>query len=324
MKYTQLKNDITEGARSVYLLDGNDAYFRMNAEAQLKSAFLQMPELNFTSFDCTQYRGAAYTDITSAMQSFPFMAEKRIIKLIDFYPSEADYEKYFKTAFENCPSSTLVIIVNSTAQKGADLKRKKCITYVDCNHADEETVTKWAYITLKRAGVVASADACQAIAAYCLCDMARVSKEVQKIIELNKEGEITRADVDELVYKDADYRIYEMTNAVSRKNYSRFTEICYDLLSKGADENVIISSLLSYFKNLLIILSSSQTNASLAQSLKMKEYGVKMSGEQARAIGKDKLIYYVNSLYCLSSRIKSGQLTAGGALSCALSDIFFA
>lgn len=324
MKYTELKNDITEGARSVYLLEGNDAYFRINAEAQLKAAFLELPELNFSSYDCTQYKGAAYTEITSAMQSFPFMAEKRIIKLSDFYPTEADYEKYFKPAFEGCPPGTLVIIVNASPIKSVDLKRKKFVTYVDCNHADEETVTKWAYVTLKRAGVIASVEACQAIAAFCRCDMARVSREVEKLILLNKEGEITLADVSDLVYKDADYRIYEMTNAVSRRNYSLFVEICYDLLSKGMEESAVISSLLSYFRNLLIILSSDCSDAELAQLLKMKEYGVKKSGEQARAIGKEKLIYCVNGLYSLSSRFKSGQLTQSGALSAALTGIFFA
>ena len=47
MKYTQLKNDIAQGARSIYLLEGDDAYFRMKGEEMLKSAFVQMPELNF-------------------------------------------------------------------------------------------------------------------------------------------------------------------------------------------------------------------------------------------------------------------------------------
>lgn len=322
MEYTQLKNDIAEGARRVYLIEGDDAYFRINAERQLKAAFLQNPELNYTSFDCTQYKGAAYTEITSAMQSFPFMAEKRFIKLADFYPTEGDYEKYFKSAFEHCPDSTVVLIVNAPSQKGVDFKRKKFVTYVNCNHADEETVTKWAYITFKRAGVAASVDACQAIAAYCLSDMSRVSAEVEKLLQLGAPS-IDRALVDDLVYQDADYRIYEMTNAVSRRDYAKFTAICYDLLSKGMDANAVIASLLTYFKNLLIILSSAQSDASLAPALKMKEYGVKKSGEQARSIGKDKLETYVTGLYGLSASFKSGRLTADGALECALATLFF-
>ena len=51
MKYTELKSSIKEGAKPVYLLEGDDAYFRMKGEEQIKEAFLDMPELNFTAFD---------------------------------------------------------------------------------------------------------------------------------------------------------------------------------------------------------------------------------------------------------------------------------
>ena len=51
MKYTELKNDIQEGAKSIYLLEGDDAYFRMKGEEMIKCAFLQMPELNYSTFD---------------------------------------------------------------------------------------------------------------------------------------------------------------------------------------------------------------------------------------------------------------------------------
>jgi DNA polymerase III delta subunit len=324
MKFTELKNDIAEGAKGIYLLEGDDAYFKTKAEEQIKTAFLQFPELNFTTFDANNYKGANLSEISAAAQSFPFMSEKRIIKITDLNPTDGDYEKYIQPMFENLPSSTILIIVNNPSKKGVDLKRKKCVTYVDCNKADEETVTKWAYLTLKRAGVPSSVEACQAIAAYCLCDMGRVSVEVEKLIALKSEQGITKALVDELIYKDADYRIYEMTNAVARKNNAAFCEILYDLLSKGNDENLILSALLSYFKNLLIIATSNSSDKELADMLKMKEYGVKKSGEQAQAIGRERLKNLVSGLYSLIADIKSGNLTPTGALDCAIAKVLFA
>jgi DNA polymerase III delta subunit len=152
--------------------------------------------------------------------------------------------------------------------------------------------------------------------------MARVSKEVEKIIQLKK-PKITLADVDELVYKDADYRIYEMTNAIPRKNYSLFTEICTDLLTKGYDENALLASILSYFKNALTVLSSDKTDAELAGMLKSKDWAIKKTREQAGAIGKDKLVKQVNYIYNLQSNIKNGNRSAQAALSCAIENIFF-
>ncbi len=323
MKFTQLKDDIKEGAKPVYLIEGDDAYFRSKAEEQIKSAFLEMPELNFTTFDGAQYKGASLTDITSALSAFPFMAEKRIVKITDFYPTEGDYEKYIKPVFENFPETTIAIIVNTQGKKGVDLKRKKCVTYIDCNKADRETVAKWAYLTMKRAGVSSSVEACEAVADYCLCDMARVSKEVEKLIEYGREGGVNKAVVDELVYKDADYRVYQMTGAIARRDFGGFSEICYDLLNKGFDENMVIGSLLNYFKNLLTVLSSDMSDRELASSLKMTDYVLGKTKQQARAVGEQKLISYINALYSLSSLFKSGQITQSGAFESAIARVFF-
>lgn len=325
MKFIELKNDLSQGARSVYLLEGNDAYFRSSAEEQIKSAFLQTPELNFTSYDGANYKGGALTEIISAVSVFPFMAEKRIIKLTEFYPSESDYEKYLNPLFENFPETTVLIIVNSQKKGGVDLKRKKAVTYVDCNKTDRDTVAKWVYIKLKRAGISSSAEACEAVADYCLCDMARVSRETEKLIEYGGEGgSVTKADIDALVYKDADYRVYQMTEAISRKNYSSFCSVLYDLLSKGFDENAIIASLTNYFKNLLTVLTSDISDTELASALKQSDYIFGKNRAQARAFGKDKLIYYINALYGLSSSFKSGKITVDGALESALACVFFA
>lgn len=323
MKYTELKNDIANGARSIYLLEGDDAYFRMKGEDMIKSAFVQMPELNFSSFDGETLKGAALTSLTSAIESFPFMSEKRVIKVTSLHPSETEYEHYLKKTFENFPSTSILIIVNAEGKKGVDLKRKACVTYIDCNRADEETVAKWAYLTFKRAGISASVDVCTAIARYCLCNMSRVALEVEKLTDYKKEGILTREDVDELVFKDADYRIYEMTNAVSRKDFGKFMEIQSELCQKNGDETSVLSGLYSYFKNLLTIVSSGESDAELAKLLKMKEYGVKKSREQARSIGVQTLKNYVFAVYSALSEIKSGQCTPQSALQKVNGKIFF-
>ncbi len=322
MKYTELKEDIARGDRRIYLLEGADAYFRVHGEEQIKNAFLAMPELNFASFDGAALKGRAARSLTSAMAAYPFMAQKRIIRVEQFYPSDADYEKYLKDAFENCPESTILIIVNDGSGKGAALRRKKCITFVDCSHADEETVTRWAYATLKRAGIAAETAACRNIAMYCLCDMARVAGEVQKLIDYGK-SPVTCADVDEIVYKDTDYRIYELTDAIAAKNYSRFCEIYSELAQKSSDRSAILWSLHRYFKNLLIILCSAESNATLSAQLGMPEFAVRRSAERARAFGEKKLLGYISALYDYSARMRSGRLTQDGAFFSSVAAVMF-
>ncbi len=323
MKFTQLKEDLKAGARPIYLIEGDDAYFRIKAEEQIKAAFLQNAELNFSTFDGAQYKGQALTEITSALSAFPFMSDKRIVKISEFYPAESDFERYLKPLFENFPETTVLLIVNSQTKKGVDLKRRKSVTFVDCNKSDRETVAKWAYITMKRAGVSSSVEACEAIADYCLCDMSRVSKEVEKLIACGKEGMITKTDVDGLVYKDADYRVYQMTGAVARRDYSAFAEIYSDLLGKGYDCNALIASLINYFKTLLTVSAYTKGDRQLLAELKTTEYVLGKNRQQARAVGEERLVKFINSLYLLASDLKSGKITADGALFAAVAHIFF-
>lgn len=323
MKYIELKNSIAQGAQSVYLLEGDDAYFRMKGEEQIKYAFLQMPELNYSTFDGENLKGNALSELVAAVKNYPFMAEKRIVKVTEFYPTESDYENKLKGLFEDFPPTAILIIVNSGGKKGVDLKRKHAVTFVDCNKSDAETVAKWVYITVRRAGASISAAACEKIAEYCVGDMARVSVEVQKLLDYKNDGEITMQEVEELVYKDADYRIYELTGAAARGDYTKYCVIADELKTKTGDENYILNGLFNYFKNLLTSLTFKGGIAELAALLKIKEFAAKKNVEAARSLGEKKLRFLTERLYGCISDIKCGRVTPQNALSVAENCIFF-
>lgn len=323
MKFTELKDSLKEGAQSIYLLEGEDAYFRGSGEQMIKAAYLTMPELNYAAFDGDNIKGAAYTELVAAVKNYPFMAEKRIVKVSELYPSESDFTKYLQPLFEDFPPPTILIIVNSGGKKGVDLKRKKNVTYVNCGKAEPESVHKWIYITLKRAGIAAPVSVCEKIADYCLNDMSRVAMETQKIIAYKGGGALTDEEVDELVFKDAEYRIYELTNTVPRRNFSRFCEIADEILKKGGDELMLLNGFLNNFKTLLSVTAARGSDGAVAAELGMKEYSVKKSREQGKAIGEDRLRELVSSVYGAVSDIKSGKITAKSAYLKVRAEIFF-
>lgn len=323
MKFTELKESILKGAEKIYLLEGEDAYFRLKGEEMIMDAFSEMPELNYSAFEGENLKGSALGELVAAVKNYPFMAEKRIVKVTDFYPTESDFDRYLKPLFEDFPTSTILLIVNHGGKKGVDLKRKKSVTFVDCGKAEPESVVRWAYIRFKRAGIVCSTAACENLAAYCVYNMSRVSVEVQKLIDYKGSGELTMAEIDNLVYKDADYRIYEMTNAVSRRDFTKYCIISADLKSKGFDEISILNGLFSYFRTLLSASSSPLSDSQYARENGLKEYAVKKNREQAYMIGEDSLQSYVNLIYKSISEVKSGLITPVSALQICENTIFF-
>lgn len=323
MKFTELKESISKGAQNIYLLEGEDAYFRLKGEEMIKSAFLQMPELNYSTFEGENLKGANLSALVAAVKNYPFMAEKRIVKVTDFYPTEAEYENYLKPLFEDFPDTAILIIVNHGGKKGAELKRKKSVTFVDCGKADLETVARWVYITLKRANIICPVAVCENLAAYCLCNMSRVAVEVQKLIDYKGSGELTIKEIDELVYKDADYRIYEMTGAIARKDFTKYCTVCADLKVKGFDEISILNGLFSYFRTLHSAGVSTLSDSRYAEENGQKEYAVKKNREQAAAIGAGNLEKYINLVYKNISDVKSGLITPVAALQICENAIFF-
>lgn len=325
MKFTELKDSLKEGAKPVYLLQGEDAYFRLKGEELLKNDFLRFPELNYSAFDGEELKGPALKSLVSALKSYPYMAEKRIVKVTEFYPSESDFETYLKPLFEDFPSTAILIIANSapTAKKSVNFKRKKIVAFVDCDKAEPETVTRWVYVTFKRAGFSCSVNVAEKLAEYCLYDMARVDLEVRKIMDFKGAGNVTMEDIEELVYKDADYKLYEMTNAVSYKDFTKYCTISKELKSKNFDELSILNNLCSYFRNLISAYSSTLSDAQFAIKTNSKEYAVKKNREQAARIGIDNLKIYESYIYSSISDIKNGLISPASALQNCENTIFF-
>lgn len=316
MKFVLFKNSLKEGAAPIYLFDGEEEYFKERGEEMLKERFLGEPSLNYSAFHGEALKGAALSSLVAAAQSFPFMSEKRIVRVTDFYPTEKEYETYLKGYFENPSADTVLLIVNSSRPKGKfDLKKMPNVTYVDCGKADEETVLRWIYTQFRRAGVRADTDCCERVTHYCLGDMSRIAGETEKLIAYaGQGGAVSPEDVDAVVYKDAEYKTYEMTGAFGAGNYAKFLSVQRELMEKGADEGAVLNALCAYLRSLLEILLLKKSDAETARALGMNEYAVKMSRRQANAVGAARVRACWEYVYAAISGVRSGELTAPAAL----------
>ncbi len=328
MKYTALKKHLQdEGVQPIYLFDGDELYFKDKGVAILKEKCVSQPELNYTAFEGGALKGDKLKSLVDAVYALPFLSEKRMVLVSEFYPTEKEFTAYLKPLFENPVESTVLVIVNGGQKPKAgacDFKKKKGVTVVDCARADEESIAKWIYLTFKQAGIYADGNVCNTILRYCVCDMARVSKEVEKLIEyVGKDDKIDLNTVEELVYKDSEYKLYELTQAAARKDYTRFVHIMDGMVGKGFDENAFLNALCSHFRTMFEVASFKGTNAQAAEALDMKEYAVKKSREQASRFTLDALGGYYADLYGALASARAGEITFSAALQTAIAKIFF-
>ena len=329
MKYVDFKKFTDEnGAQPIYLFEGEEVYFREKGEALLKTRFLQEPTLDYAAFDGNVLKGEKIKALADALSCFPFVSERRIVRVTEFYPTEKDFETYLQPLFENPPRDGLLIISNGGKGKTgtAPLAKKSNVTFVDCARSDEETIKKWIYLTCKRAGLYADGVTCSKLAAYCAFDMARIAKETEKLLgycEASGIERLTDAIVEDLVYPDAEYKIYELANALARKNYSTYMRVIKDLSTRGYNETSLLSSLASYFKGLYETSLCKGGDKEVATALGIKEYAARKNREQAAKFGKERLLGLYNAVYGAISDIKCGIVTPPSALKAVTAKLFF-
>lgn len=325
MKFTDLAKSLEEGLAPVYLIEGEEAYFRTHAVKAICAACkISQPLLNDVREEGENLKGEKLAAFRDSLYSMPFFDEKRLVRVYDFYPTEREWETFLKGYVQAPCPSTVLCIVNAQKKPGCDMKKKSGVTFVDCARAGEETLQKWLFSLQRRAGLVPEADAVGLMVRYCALNAARLKTETEKLkCLLGEGGRVTRQVVEEHIERDVEYKIYELTQAASRKNFNAFSQILNDLLRKGYDENAVLSALASHFKTLAEIEGMRGSDASVAKTLGMNAYAVQKDRELLSLFPKGRAQRLYLEIYTLLCNMRSGLCTKSGALTAARAKIFF-
>ena len=311
MQFTELKKSLETGeVFPVYILEGEDAYFRALSLETLKSALIKEPTLNVATFD-----GAGFDmgEALASLTSMPFFSDYRMTVIKEFYPKADAIRGGLKEFLETPVKGSLLVIVNEKPHDA--LKKFNSVCVVSCGTAEISVIARWIKATAGAASVKAEDSVCRIIAEYCLSDMTRVKNETEKLIAyVGENGEITKQAVDLLVYRDAEYKIYEMTDFIAKKKFDSAISVIEDMLAKGDTEAKIIAAIYNYFRRLLFVAISDKSNAQTAALLGIKEFAVKKAKEQAAAFKVRALKNAVDRLSDADYAVKSGKMNADDLL----------
>lgn len=305
MKFIEFKNALEKGEKfSACLIEGEDAFFRERALILLKNKFVTEPTINAATFDGGSF---VFSDFVSSLNAYPFMSEKRLTVIREYYPKAENLKKGdLKDFLDNPPAESLLVVVNEKPCES--LKKFKTVTVVDCSKADSSLIIRWIKGRCGSGGVNIDGETAGLIAEFCQSDMTRIQSETDKLVAYaGNGGTITREIVEETVNKSTEYKIYEMTDCIGRKNFDKAISIIADMLGKGEPSQRILLSVYNYFRRLLMVAISDLDNAGLANLLGIKEYAVKKTKEQAAMFKMRALKRAVDALSDADYAIKSGR-----------------
>lgn len=315
MKFQELKKSLANGdIKRIYLITGEDAYLRENAYTILKNALLSQPDLNLNLFTSDELKSDPETFLT-AVQSYPFMSEKRFVVIREFYPTAQELKnKILKRAFCEKIDTTVLIIINS--QNNENLKKIEDVEIVDCKKLDLSAITLFVRNKAKEKGLVVQSNVIEFLCEFCSYDMSKIDLETQKLIAYcDGEGEISLSAVETVVTKDQDYQIYELAEYIANGKADKAYQTLKNMLTKNEDKQKLFISIYYHFRRLFYSLISVASDSQLAKSLSVHEYAVKKARQQAKKFTPKRLKSIVDKLSSYDLAFKSGKI--------ALTDVLF-
>lgn len=301
-----LKNRLKENVQTCYLLEGDDLFLFDKAVSMIKKACeLQLEEFNLSKFDDENFSIKAVLDACEVM---PIGSEKRVVLLADT-SKVTDKDKKELLAYLAKPCPTTCLIINDFADKCASLK-SNC-EFVDCNRMDRKLATAVVVAELAKQGKQISSEACQTLLDYCNGYLTDTMSQLDKLIYFDTtQSLITQKVVESTVTKGMEFSVFELTEALGKKDSDRALE----LVAAMERDPAVMSLITNHFRRLFFIAISEMQNAELATLLGVKEYAIAKAREQTKNFSKMQLKKIYSLLENVDYSIKSGQMLAQNAL----------
>ena len=306
IKFPEFSNQLNQNKiNSIYLFEGEDAYFRIKGVENLKAKVVSEIDLNFASFngDVTE------NELLSSLQSYSFFGDTRLTVIKEFYPDKKVTEGYLKPFLNSPYENSILAIVNEKPCE--TLKKYPSVCVVDCSKLDVGNLTRMVKGECEKHGVEIQLETAKLLVDDCLANMSKISNELEKLIAYAYETKrIEKQDVELLVSKDTDFKVYKMTECIANRQVNDALTIINDMLAKGDPPQRIISSVYNYFRKLLHVSISSKSLLDLAKVFGVTgsyaEFIMKKTKEQAQKFTPKALKKAVDTLTDFDYKSKSG------------------
>ena len=250
--YEALRAAIKAGVpANLYIFYGEERYLLQTMAQQLKD--LLIPE-SFEEFNYHRLTGKGLTvqELAETAEAMPMMAEHTLITVtdLDIFKLDEGQRTALIQLLSDFPSyCTLVFLYEQVTYKRDGKMKKLCaalnesVQEVEFVQQERSDLLKW----LKRRFAATGHDIDQTAADHLLFTCGSLMRglipEIEKIAAYAKGERITVADIDAVAEPVLDARIFDMTNAVTARDYDRAAAILSELLRMQTEPIVILAAL---------------------------------------------------------------------------------
>ena len=311
---TQLKS---KDLGRLYIFHGEEVFLLHHYLEQMKKQLLDAltESFNFHRMNSETFDLQTFAD---AVENLPMMAEHTLITVTDmdiFKLDEGQRTALIDLLSDFPPYCTLIFLYEQLTYKRDGKMKKLCaalneyVQEVEFVQQERKDLLNW----LKRRFAAVGHDIDQTAADHLLFTCGSLMRglipEIEKIAAYAKQERITMADIDAVAEPVLDARIFDMTNAVTARNYDRAAAVLAELLRMQMEPIAILAALGKELRRLYtarLALDGGKDRVWLKELWSMSsDYPAKLLLQAAKNVDHDWCRQAVKRSQTLDRRMKS-------------------
>lgn len=316
----ELRQDLKNGLRPVYLLYGEESYICAQYAARI--AALAVPEdlggFNLQTFDG---KSASLDQIVEAIEALPLMTERKCVVIRDLDITVGDAAEQLMPLLEDPPSTTITVLsyVHLQPQPKKQAKWKKLIEAVDAAGAvvyfAKRTASELASILCTgavRRGCSLSPQNAALLVQQCGDDLTLLGNELDKLAALADGGEITAEQITAAATRNLEARVFDLSKAILQHRNDQAFSILHTLLQQKEKPVAILSVLTNAYVDLYRAKAAQPHGG--AESIirafpayKGKEFRLRYAARDAAALSMPALYRALDILAAADTALKSSR-----------------
>ena len=236
---------------NVYIFFGEETYLMQQAIRELQE---HLVPAGFEEFNYHRLAGKGLTvqEITEAAEAMPMMAEHTLVTVtdMDIFKLDEAQRGALVALLEDFPEYCTLVFLYRQIPYSRDGRLKKLtaavaqyVQTVEFTQQGQQKLYRWVRKRFAAAGKDIDDGVTDHLLFTCGSLMEGLVPEIAKIAAYAKGAKITRADIDAVAEPVLDARIFDMTNAVTAKDYNRAAEVLAELLRQQEEPIAILAAL---------------------------------------------------------------------------------
>ncbi len=248
--YQKLKADLAEGTiGEIYIFHGEESYLREYYLGELKKKLVPagFEEFNFHKL---AGKGLSMQELADAVEAMPMMAERTLVTVTDcdLFKLSDEQRTALLTLLNDFPEYCCLVFVYDQVEYKPNKTYKKLCEALD-KHAlpvrfdvqDKSDLINWIARRFRALGKDIDAQTAEHLIFTCGSLMTGLIPEIEKIGAYTRGKRVTVEDINAVADPILDAVVFDMTNAVTKGDYDRASELLGQLLKKQEEPFMILS-----------------------------------------------------------------------------------